>query len=97
MMRRPANEAGAVRTPGDGPSKQDRNTDSEARTQVQAAAMADAIRRVVDASPPLAAEQRDRLGVLLRGPGTEEGRAAAGARGGAPSSVRPKRKAGASG
>jgi len=96
-MRRRVDEAAAVGTPGDAQSKQDRNTDSEARNEVQAAAMADVIRRVVDASPPLTAEQRDRLGVLLRGPGTEVGRSAARARGGAASSVRAKRKAGASG
>lgn len=59
--------------------------------------MADVIRRVVDAAPPLTAEQRDRLAVLLRGPGTEVRRSAARAPAGAASSVRPNRKAGASG
>ncbi len=96
-MRRLVDEAAALGTPRRAGSKLDRNGDSKARNEVQAAAMADVIRRVVDASPPLNAEQRDRLAVLLRGPGTEESRAAARARGGAASSVRPKRKAGASG
>jgi len=68
-MRRPANEAGAVRTPGNTRSEQDRNSDCEARNEVQAAEMADVIRRVVDAAPLLTAEQRDRLAVLLRGAG----------------------------
>jgi len=96
-MRRLVDEAAAVGAPRRAGSKLDRNSDSKARSQVQAAAMADVIRRVVDAAPPLTAEQRDRLGVLLRGPGTEESRAAARAPGDAASSVRPKRKAGASG
>jgi len=95
-MRRLIDEAAAVETPACAGSKLDRNSHSKAHSQVQAAAMADAIRCVVDAAPPLTAEQRDRLGVLLRGPDTEESRAAARTPGGA-SSVRPKRKAGASG
>ncbi len=97
MRRRLVDEAAAVGTPRRAGSKLDRNTDSEACSQVQAAVMADVIRRVVDAAPPLTAEQRVRLAVLLRGPGTEESRAAARAPAGAASSVRPKRKAGASG
>ncbi len=96
-MRRLVDEAAAVGAPRRAGSKLDRDSDSKARSQVQAAAMADVIRRVVDASPPLTAEQRDRLGVLLRGPGTEVTHSAARARGGAASSVRAKRKAGASG
>ncbi len=96
-MHSPANKLAAVGAPRRAGSKLDRNSDSKARSQVQAAAMADVIRRVVDAAPPLTAEQRDRLGVLLRGPGTEVRRSAARAPGGAASSVRAKRKAGASG
>jgi len=97
VRRRLVDEAAAVGAPRRAGSKLDRNSDSKARSQVQAAAMADVIRRVVDAAPPLTAKQRDRLGVLLRGPGTEESRAAARAPGGAASSARPKRKAGVSG
>ena len=96
-MRRLVDEAAALGTPRRAGSKLDRDNDSKARSQVQAAAMADVIRRLVDAAPPLTAEQRDRLGVLLRGPGTEVTHSAARARGGAASSVRAKRKAGASG
>ncbi len=96
-MRRLVDEAAAVGAPRRAGSKLDRDSDSKARSQVQAAAMADVIRRLVDAAPPLTAEQRDRLGVLLRGPGTEVTHSAARARGGAASSVRAKRKAGASG
>lgn len=36
-------------------------------TEIRAAALDAHIRRVVDAAPPLTAEQRDRLAVLLRG------------------------------
>jgi hypothetical protein len=68
-MRRLVDEAAAVGTPGDAQSKQDRKNDSEARSQVQAAVMADVIRRVVDAAPRLTPEQRDRLAVLLQGHG----------------------------
>lgn len=96
-MHSPANKLAAAKTPACAGSKLDRNGDSKARSQVQAAVMADVIRRLVDAAPPLTAEQRDRLGVLLRGPGTEVMHSAARARGGAASSVRAKRKAGASG
>ncbi len=96
-MRSPANKMAAMETPAWAGSKLDHNSNSKARSQVQAAVMADVIRRVVDAAPPLTAEQRDRLAVLLRGPGTEVRRSAARAPAGAASSVRPNRKAGASG
>ena len=69
MTRRLVDEAAAVGTPRRAGSKLGRNSDSKARSQVQAASMADVIRRVVDASPPLNAEQRDRLAVLLQGHG----------------------------
>lgn len=36
---------------------------------LKAARLADHIKRVVDAAPPLTAEQRDRLATLLRGGG----------------------------
>jgi hypothetical protein len=39
----------------------------QARIEYRVASLADHIRRVVDAAPPLTAEQRDRLAVLLRG------------------------------
>jgi len=68
-MRRLVDEAAAVGTPRRAGSKLGRNTDSEARSQVQATVMADVIRRVVDAAPRLTPEQRDRLAVLLQGPG----------------------------
>ena len=38
-----------------------------ARRNLRAARLEDYIRRTVDAAPPLTAEQRDRLAVLLRG------------------------------
>ncbi len=96
-MCRLVDEAAAVGAPRRAGSKLDRNSDSKARNQVQAAAMADVIRRVVDAAPPLTAEQRDRLAVLLRGPGTQIRRSVGRAPAGGASSGRPKRKAGASG
>jgi hypothetical protein len=40
-------------------------------TEIRAARLADYIRRTVDAAPPLSAEQRDRLALLLRGGGTD--------------------------
>jgi hypothetical protein len=40
----------------------------EARRQLAEANIAEAIRRVVDAAPPLTPEQRDRLALLLRAP-----------------------------
>jgi hypothetical protein len=44
-----------------------------ARRNLAAARLEDHIRRVVDAAPPLAPEQRERLAVLLRGtPRSEE-------------------------
>ena len=39
----------------------------KARTNLKAERLADHIRNVVDEAPPLSAEQRDRLAVLLRG------------------------------
>lgn len=39
----------------------------DARRDLRAARLADYIRRVVDAAPPLTPEQRDRLAALLRG------------------------------
>jgi hypothetical protein len=38
-----------------------------ARRNLRAARLEDYIRRTVDAAPPLTAEQRDRLALLLRG------------------------------
>jgi hypothetical protein len=39
----------------------------DARRNMRAERLADAIKRTVDAAPPLTAEQRDRLALLLRG------------------------------
>ena len=39
----------------------------EARRNLLAARLEDHIRRTVDTAPPLSAEQRDRLAILLRG------------------------------
>lgn len=39
----------------------------DARRDLRAERLADHIRRVVDAAPPLTAEQRDRLAFLIRG------------------------------
>lgn len=39
----------------------------EAQRDLRAARLEEHIRRTVDAAPPLTAEQRDRLAVLLRG------------------------------
>jgi hypothetical protein len=39
----------------------------DARRNMRAERLADHIRRTVDAAPPLTAEQRDRLALLLRG------------------------------
>ena len=39
----------------------------DARRDLRAARLEDYIRRTVEAAPPLSAEQRDRLAVLLRG------------------------------
>lgn len=39
----------------------------EARRNLRAERLADHIKRTVDAAPPLSAEQRDRLALLLRG------------------------------
>ncbi len=39
----------------------------DARRQLRTERLADYITRTVDAAPPLTAEQRDRLAVLLRG------------------------------
>ncbi|MGE9806927.1 hypothetical protein [Janibacter sp. G1551] len=47
------------------------NSDALAR-DLAAARIADYIKRVVDAAPPLTPEQRDRLAVLLRGGGSVE-------------------------
>jgi len=41
----------------------------DARRNLRAARLADYIRRTVDTAPPLTADQRDRLAVLLRGGG----------------------------
>ncbi len=48
---------------------------NELRTAYKARQIAEAICKVVDASPPLSPEQRDRLALLLRG-GTGSGAAA---------------------
>lgn len=40
----------------------------DARRRMRAERLADYIRRTVDAAPPLTAEQRDRLALLLRAP-----------------------------
>lgn len=40
---------------------------SDARRDLAAAKLADYITKTVDAAPPLTAEQRDRLAILLRG------------------------------
>jgi len=40
----------------------------EAHRNIKVESLADHIRRSVDAAPPLTAEQRDKLAVLLRGP-----------------------------
>lgn len=46
----------------------------EARRELRASRLEDYIRRTVDAAPPLTAEQRDRLAVLLRpSPGGDTG------------------------
>lgn len=39
----------------------------DAQRDLRAATLADHIKRTVDAAPPLTADQRDRLAVLLRG------------------------------
>jgi hypothetical protein len=39
----------------------------DARRNLRAERLADYIRRTVDSAPPLSAEQRDRLALLLRG------------------------------
>jgi hypothetical protein len=39
----------------------------DARRNMRAERLADAIKRTVDAAPPLTPEQRDRLALLLRG------------------------------
>ncbi len=93
-MSRPVVEAAVVQAPRRAPSKRDCDSDSKVRNEVQAAAIADHIRRVVDEAPPLTVEQRDRLAILLRGPATEETRVAAQAPGAAIGAGCPKRKAG---
>ncbi len=42
----------------------------DARRNMRAERLADHIRRIVDDAPPLTAEQRDRLALLLRGGST---------------------------
>lgn len=48
----------------------------EARRNLRAARLDAYIRETVDAAPPLTAEQRDRLALLLRGTASEEAGAA---------------------
>ena len=47
-------------------SDEDREAERRARADYAAAKLEEHIRRVVDAAPPLTAEQRDRLALLLR-------------------------------
>ena len=49
---------------------------TDARRDLAAANLAAYIRHVVDQSPPLTPEQRDRLALLLRGPSNTGGAAA---------------------
>lgn len=42
---------------------------TELRAQLKAERLEEYIRRTVDAAPPLTPEQRDKLALLLRGPG----------------------------
>lgn len=44
---------------------------TELRRQLRAERLADYIERTVDASPPLTADQRDKLALLLRGGGPD--------------------------
>lgn len=50
----------------------------DARRNLAAEKLAEHVRRVVDAAPPLTPEQRDRIAALLRPVATPEDRAAAG-------------------
>ena len=43
---------------------------TDARRDLRAAELEEHVRRIVDAAPPLTAEQRDRLAALLRAPAT---------------------------
>lgn len=45
----------------------------DARRDLRAARLADAICKTVDAAPPLTEEQRSRLALLLRGPSAADG------------------------
>ncbi len=48
---------------------QDQLTETARSTGTVSTDIESAVRRIVDAAPPLTAEQRDRLAVLLRGAG----------------------------
>jgi hypothetical protein len=43
---------------------------TDARRDLRAAELEEHVRRIVDAAPPLTAEQRDRIAALLRAPAT---------------------------
>lgn len=48
----------------------------DARRELRASRLADYIQKTIDQAPPLTAEQRDRLAMLLRGPSNSGGAAA---------------------